>query len=153
MGNSTMGNLWVCRERELNQDHRSSRDSSRDFKGHNLFPQSLGAAGNYPAEIFPFILMQGPEESESPLRTIWLCLHIFPFWKWIQGLGQRNPALLPSKHPLGLSQYLCIRNPEVDPLFLPTFVTKKSFMNKSGCFLPNDKLVSISLLQSRVTFV
>lgn len=51
-----------------------------DLRGHNLFLQLLGAAGDYHGEeSFPFILMQGPGESESPLISTWLCLHIFPF--------------------------------------------------------------------------
>lgn len=148
-GNSRYAEKWaLIRTTEIQEI------LSRDFRSHNLFPQSLGTARDYHGEeSFPFILMQGPGESESPLRSVWLCLHIFPFWRWTQGLGQRNQALFPSKHPQGLCQYLSIRNPKMDPLFASLCYKEQNFMSKSGCFLPNDKLVRISLLQSSVTFL
>lgn len=71
------------------------------------------------------------------------------------GTGPEEPSLpLPSKHPQGRSQCPSIRKLEMAPLFfLPAFVTKNNFMSDSGCFLPNDKLMSISLMQSSVGFV
>lgn len=149
-----MGNSGYAEKRALIRTTEVQEILSGDFRGHNLFPQSLGATGDYHGEeSFPFILMQGLGELESPLRSVQLCLHIFPFWRWAQGLGQRNQALLLSKHPQGLSKYLSVRNPEMGPLFASLCYKEQTFMSKSGCFLPNDKLVSISRLQSSVTFV
>ena len=67
------------------------------------------------------------------------------------GTGPEEPISSSFKiSPGAMSVSLCWRS-ERDPLFfsLSNFVTKKSFIGDSSCSLPNDKLVSTSLLESR----
>lgn len=97
------------------------------------------------------LLNARPRRLESSLRPTWPCLHSLSLWRWAQGLDQRNQSPLPSKYPQGLCQCPSVGDQKGILFFfsLSNFVTKKSFIGDSSCSLPNDKLVSTSLLESR----
>lgn len=132
----------------------------KEFRGHNIFLQSLVGVSKRTL----------PQRAELPIHLnarFWgvgiflLCDPLgLVFTPFTSGDGPRDRTrgtklLFLPNIPRGC---LCpsVRSLERGSLslfFLSIFVTKKGFISNSSCSLPNDKLVSIFLLQSSMGFV
>lgn len=144
----------ICRRRIPNQGHGGSRDSLRRSEVITYFYNLWSQQENVATES------RASHSSQCKVLGSWslLCdLFGLVFTPFTSGDGPRNSTrgtkflFLPNIPRV--SQCASVRSLERDSLFLSIFVTKNGFISNSSCSLPNDKLVSISLLQSSISFV